>query len=118
MSACWLAQFADTPCDGRPVKAHLIPRQLLAREFPDGFTVEDELGEYTVPLDALIENPSTWVWACGGPMGNGGHHGMLDSRSGHANVLRVPRAMLPRRVEWFAADVGLDWWLDREYGPR
>ena len=114
MSACWLAQFASTPCDGRLVKAHLIPRQLLRRECPNGFTVEDEDGAYTIALDKLIEDRSTWVWACGGPMGDGGHHGMLDQ----SRTLRVPRAMLPRRVEWFAEALGLEWWLDRTYGPR
>lgn len=103
--ACWLREHAVhasgtmPPCAGRLVKAHLIRRQTLEREAP-GFDVWDE---------------RVWVWACGGPLGNAGHHGQLDA--GH-RPLRVPRAALPAEVEVVAAELGLGWWLDREYGPR
>lgn len=39
---------------------------------------------------------------------------MLD----HARTLRIPREGLPGALEEFAAEHGLGWWLDREYGPR
>ena len=100
---CWLAKFRpDVPCDGKLVKAHLIPRQLMRREVRD-----DRLA------DALWDRRG-WVWACGGPTGIGGHHGMLDT----SRTLRVPRLELPVVLEEFAEELGLSWWLDREYGHR
>jgi len=98
---CWLAQFSDTPCDGQLVKVHLLPRQLLKREAPDR-------------AQELIEDPRSWVPACGGPCGNAGHHGQLD----HSRTLRVPRHMLPLGVEEVADELRLSYWLDREYGVQ
>lgn len=96
---CFLARFSDRPCDGRLIKAHLLPRQLLKREGGA----------------AAIADPRSYVMACGGPMGNGGHHGMLDQRG--CRPLRVPRYALPPGVAELADELGLSWWLDREYGP-
>ena len=94
---CWLARFAPaTACSGRLVRVHLLPKQLLRRE----------------GHDVLIPDPRTWVWGCGGPMGNGGHHGMLDQ----SRTLRVPRGALPEELEALAGELGLTWWLEREYG--
>jgi hypothetical protein len=60
---CWLAQFSTKPCEGRLIRAHLIPRQLLKREgHPEA-----------------IDDPRSSVWSCGGIMGNAGHHGMFDA---------------------------------------
>lgn len=102
-ATCWLARFTDTPCQGRLVRAHLIPRQLLKRE---GF-------------GAVIPDPRSWVWACGGVVGSGGHHGALD----YARTLRVPRAALPPGVEQLAVELDgklgrevFAVFLDREYG--
>jgi hypothetical protein len=64
--------------------------------------------------DDLIASHGTWVLACGGPQGNGGHHGAFDQ----ARTIRLPRAAVPPLVEGLALELGLDWWLDREYGPR
>lgn len=86
------------PCDGRLVRAHLIRRQVIRREVGD----------------AHAWDPRCWVPCCGGPTGCGGHHGMLDQ----SRRLRVPRDRLPVGVEEFAAEFGLGWWLDREYGTR
>jgi hypothetical protein len=98
MHGCWIAAtVVDAgPCDGWLVRAHLIPKQLLKREHVD-------------PWD-----PRAWVPVCGGPTGIGGHHGQLD----HSRTLRIPRDALPVMVEEFAAEHGLTWWLEREYGPR
>jgi hypothetical protein len=99
---CWLAAHAvaETPpmpaCHGRLIKAHLIPRQLLKRE----------------GSAKAVEDPRSWVWACGGPMGNAGHHGMLDT----ARTLRIPRDRLPEALEELASELGLGWWLSRTYG--
>src|SRR4051812_26964881 len=94
---CWLAPFSTRPCEGRLIRAHLIPRQLLKRE----------------GLARFIDDPATWVPGCGGITGCSGHHGQLDS----ARTLRVPREALPEALEAFCADHGLLWFLDREYGP-
>lgn len=101
---CWLAQFSDRPCSGRLVRAHLIPRQVLLREL----RAEVSAG--------AISDRRSWVPACGGPQGDGGHHGMLDRPA--VNELRVPRSALPPMLEVFAAEHGLSWFLDRCYGPR
>jgi len=85
------------PCDGELIKAHLLPRQLL-RQTSEG--------------RRAIEDPRSWVWACGGVMGNGGHHGMLDQ----SRRLKLHRDRLPHGVEDLAEELGLVWWLDREYG--
>jgi hypothetical protein len=94
--SCWLAGLSDEPCDGRLVRVHLIPQQVIKRE---------------VRRSAALD-PRTWVWACGGAVGVSGHHGMLD----YARTLRVPRHRLPAALEDFAEETGLGWWLDREYG--
>jgi hypothetical protein len=44
-------------------------------------------------------------------MGNGGHHGMLDT----ARTLRIPLTSLPQGTIELAVELGIDWWLDREY---
>lgn len=98
---CWLAhhglmEHGDEmpPCDGSLVRVHLIPRQLLRRE-------------HLPQLD-----PRTYVYACGGITGGpGGHHALLDS----SRRLRVAYDDLPVKVIEFAAENGLEWYLEREY---
>jgi hypothetical protein len=85
-------------CDGRLVRCHLIPKQLLKRE----------------GHGALRRDERTWVLGCGGPMGNAGHHGMFDT----PRMIRLPRAAIPPALEALAAELGLSWWLDREYGRQ
>ncbi len=97
--ACWLAQFSCFPCDGRLIRAHLLPRHLLRREGNAG----------------AIADPRSWVPACGGPTGCSGHHGIFDY--GSVRTLRVPREALPAGVEELAAELDLGWYLDRKYGP-
>lgn len=105
MTECFLACYGIhesgimPACDGRLVRVHLIPKHLLRREFPKRWR-------------RYAENPRTWVWGCGGVVGNAGHHGMLDQ----SRTLRIPRSSIPREVEEFAAELGLTWYLDREYG--
>ena len=101
-NGCQLARFSDTPCDGELVRVHLIPRQRLRKE----------LGLETAYV--AVRDRATWVWACGGPTGIGGHHGALD----YSRTLRIPREALPPLLEKFAAQHGLEWWLTREYGPK
>jgi hypothetical protein len=99
---CWLAQLPDAgPCDGRLIRAHLLPQQLMKRG--------------GVPRRYLADSRG-WVWACGGPMGLSGHHGKLDSSA--IRPLRIPRGRLPFELEVMAEEIGLAWWLDRRYGER
>jgi hypothetical protein len=99
---CQLAQFSQTPCEGRLIRAHLIPRQLFLRVL--------------LPSQAVkaIYDPRSYVLACGGPTGVGGHHGELD----HSRTLKIPRWAIPETTEALAAEYELTWWLTREYGPH
>ena len=112
------------PCDGALIKAHLIPRQLLKREFRYGVLLEDGQwrkadryeDRYELPwrtADDLCDDMRTWVPCCGGPQGVSGHHGQVDGYQ-----LEVTRDMLPAAVEEFAETFGLGWFLDRRYGLR
>ena len=93
---CFLARFSDRPCEGRLVRTHLIDKQRLKRAGAD-------------PWDER-----SYVLACGGyGYGNEAHHAELDDRR-----LILPRSALPEAVEALAAEVGLEHWLDRRYGPR
>jgi hypothetical protein len=98
--ACWLAAHGvyengdqTPPCEGRLVRVHLIAQQILKREG----------GE---PGD-----PRSYVLACGGLTGVGGHHGDFDS----TRKLRVPYAALPADLRALADELNLDWWLRRNY---
>lgn len=108
MTFCWLARHGVyergpmSPCDGKLIRAHLIPRQLLLRELDAVRAVE------------AIEDPRSWVPACGGPMGNGGHHHMLD----YARTLRIPLENLPDGLWELAEETGLLWWIERTYNER
>lgn len=119
---CFFAHLGG--CDGQLVRGHLIPRQLLKREVRYGIVRENgkwrPLGRNEdkyqlphVPLQQLIDDPRSWVPMCGGPTGIGGHHGRLDT----ARTLRIARCDLPAGLEEFAAETGLEWFLEREYGP-
>jgi hypothetical protein len=87
------------PCDGRLIRAHLIPKQTLRCA---GLTVRGQWSEVY------------WVWACGGVMGQAGHHGMFDS----ARTLRVSREALPTSTVIAARILGLEWWIERTYLPQ
>jgi hypothetical protein len=84
-------------CEGALIRAHLIPQQLLKR-----------WGHHH-----LVNDPATWVWACGGIMGVSGHHGLMD----HSRRLWLPYEAIPSRTIECAKAIGLDWWLEHEYRP-
>lgn len=88
------------PCHGRLRKCHLISQQELKK------TKAYRAGE----LD--LWDPRLWVWGCGGIMGNGGHHHHLDS----SRKLKLPRTAIPAPTEALADELGLGWFLEREYG--
>jgi hypothetical protein len=122
---CWLAEHGVhergpmPPCDGQLVRAHLLPRQHMRKAWA---TIHHLRGSRSPRaaihslthnrLSEYVEDPRGWVAACGGPQGNGGHHAMLDV----ARTLRVPPQELPEGLWHLAAELGLTWWLEREYG--
>lgn len=101
LAICWLGAFGEMEhgdpvpkCDGRLVRCHLITKQVIER------------------AGGKVWDRRAWVWGCGGPTGIAGHHGMLDS----SRTLHIPRQFLPAGTEELALELGLLWWLDREYG--
>lgn len=92
--SCWLAQFSEARCDGRLERAHLIRAQKIR-----GLVSRDPL---------VVWDNRVWRWACHR------HHVMRDQQ----RTLRVPRSAIPAETERWAADNGLLWWLDAEYGER
>jgi hypothetical protein len=93
---CQLARFSDVPCEGRLVRCHLIPQQVIRRELRAMF----KTGPAKRDLENIVWDPRTWVWACGGfGHGNMGHHGLLDNPGG----IEPPWDALPDGVIEFAA---------------
>lgn len=90
---CWLREFAPhrvRECRGRMDPAHLIDRHRLKLE----------------GREDLIPDGRTWVRACRR------HHTLFDSYA-----FPVPRTALPEPFLALMAELGLDWWVDRRYGP-
>lgn len=85
-----------SPCQGQLIRAHLLPARELRKVGHD-------------PRD-----PRSWVYACGGIVGLGGHHGLFDG----PKRLRLRREAIPAGTEELAEWLGLGWFLDREFGPR
>lgn len=120
---CFFANRPDVgPCSGQLIRGHLIPRQLLKREFRWGCVYEGgswwklERGEeqHGLPyrsVDDLIADERSWVAICGGLHGSSGHHGMLDT----ARTLRIGREELPEDFVTFCEELGLGWYIDRTY---
>jgi hypothetical protein len=71
---CFFADWDVGPCDGQLVRAHLVKRQALRR----------------AGHAEAITDPRSFVWCCGGPQGNGGHHGKLDSGQLRVGIERLP----------------------------
>jgi hypothetical protein len=77
MPECFFAHLGG--CEGRLVKAHLVPKQTLKREFRTRSVFADipVIGEDAV--DRAVWDTRCWRWMCGGPTGIGGHHGAYDA---------------------------------------
>jgi hypothetical protein len=123
MPECWFASLPGAgPCDGRLRRCHLIPKNTLKNEFRWGVVRVGSVWEKAHPVEnpawerrdlfALQTDRRCWVYGCGGPMGQGGHHGAFKPDGPRP----VPRGRLPEGLEEFAAELGLVWWLDRTYG--
>jgi hypothetical protein len=72
---CFFAHLGG--CEGRLVKAHLVPKSVLKREWQTAryhgrLSTEVHIGD-------MIDDCRCWRWMCGGlGYGNSGHHGMYD----------------------------------------
>lgn len=110
-------------CSGQLVRAHLIKRQVLTREFKHGCVYEGgqwwplERGEdqhdlQFRSLDDLISDERSWVAMCGGPMGDGGHHGVAYPDGWQ---LVITREELPESFVEFCEELGLGWYIQRTY---
>jgi hypothetical protein len=94
MPKCWFSMLPDAgPCDGRLVRCHLIPRQTIRREAVGALPRGVELRDGERPLDSIARTLAD------GPR-------------------PIARHRLPPGLEEFAAELGLEWWLDYTYGPR
>jgi hypothetical protein len=102
---CWFAEVLGPPagaCDGQLVRAHLVPKQALKREMG---------GMDGIDRATLLWDARSWVWACGGPTGIGGHHGMFD-----CGRIAVPPEKLPPGLREYLAELGLEWMIERYFG--
>jgi hypothetical protein len=104
MPECFFAHLGG--CEGRLVKAHLIPKQRIKREA--FYRFKEDWGHKR--LREHIWDPRCWAWMCGGPTGIGGHHGQFDAKQ-----IRLNYVELPSGVKEFAEEYGLEWSLERDY---
>ena len=88
-------------CEGRLVRAHLIPKQRIKREV---------LSISYNRTREILWDPRCWRWMCGGLTGLGGHHGQFDNKQ-----IRIRYDELPAAVKEYAAQYGLEWSLERDY---
>jgi hypothetical protein len=100
--SCWFEYLGG--CDGRLVKAHLIPKQRIKREVRVPVTVGYGINE-------VVWDERCWTWMCGGPTGIGGHHGAFDAKQ-----IRIQPWDLPPSLLEYAQEYGLEWCLERDYG--
>lgn len=115
-ASCWFAELPNAgPCDGKLVKCHLVTKQTLRKDVWANRTRE-ALVASGVPLpktrQQLFNDPRAWVYGCGGPIGQGGHHGQYKPDGPRP----IARHLLPPEVEEFARELRIVWWLDRTYG--
>jgi hypothetical protein len=75
---------------------HLITKDRIKRHGP--YDVACTLGE-------ILSDPRLGVWGCRR------HHGLVDGR-----LIVLRRAEVPAHVEEVAAELGLEWCLDRDFG--
>jgi hypothetical protein len=108
-ATCWLARLSEKPCGGAMTKAHILSKQAIRKEiWNPAQAVGDVPESFPATLRELQDDPRCWVPACWA------HHQALDI----ARTLRITREQLPAAVEDFAAQYGVVWILDREYGER
>lgn len=68
-------------CEGRLVRAHLIPKQSLRREIAENFWEAGDIRPVARARARLsVYDGRCWRWMCGGVTGIGGHHGAFDAK--------------------------------------
>lgn len=92
MSECWFAHVSECEfrADGRPDRMHLIPAQRLRKAGLKRKQVQD---------DRFIR------------LGCRKHHHQFDQ-----GFISITRDEVPRETEEAAAEYGVTWSLDRDYG--
>ena len=101
MPECFFAHLGG--CEGRLVKAHLIPKQALKRELATKLW-KGGMGQVDAREAAigLAWDGSVWRWMCGGPTGLGGHHGQFDAK-------QIRLDGLPEDLVGFLREWDLEW---------
>jgi hypothetical protein len=70
---CFFAHLGG--CEGRLVKAHLVPKQTIRREL-----VHRKPKALYVDPEEIVWDSRCWRWMCGGwGYGSSGHHGAYDA---------------------------------------
>lgn len=107
---------------------HVCAKSVLKREFPHGaYVYEDGSVDRVLAEHRRVIAPNAgevngvrvlalddilWDGRNGVPVARW-HHDALEHRT-----RTIPRAVLPPAVEEFAAELGLEWLIERTYGPR
>jgi hypothetical protein len=112
MSRCFFREFAPAglrECQGPMQRHHVIKKQTIKRLFPQlpMFATDEEVRENKRRLAAAQKDDRDLLWACKR------HHDLHEK----AKRIPVPREELPEAVELFAADYGLVYELERQFGP-
>lgn len=80
MPECYFAHLGG--CEGRLVKAHLIPKQSLKRELYYR-ALKNGMHKSVAREEAanVVWDARCWRWVCGGyGYGSEGHHGQVDAK--------------------------------------
>lgn len=105
-SVCWLAQFTNTPCNGRLQRVHLISKQRIKRALRSG-AGRLRAEHMELSADEIVWDDRAWVPGCEA------HHHMLDQ----SRKLQIPRWAISPATEQYAREYGLMVFLELEYGP-
>jgi hypothetical protein len=98
MPKCFFAHLGG--CEGRLVKAHLVPKSRL----------KQELRQRHIAINDVIWDERCWRFMCGGITGIGGHHGAYDAKQ-----IRIPREQVPPDLVAFLAEYELGWMVERYF---
>lgn len=123
MPECFFASLPGAgPCEGkRIVRCHLVTRQELRRAWKAFHHRAGQPGPGRRPwptehrsLQALVDDPRTWVWGCGVSSAHPGHHGQFkpDGPKG------IPLSLLPEGYTRLMAELGLWWYVERTFNRR
>jgi hypothetical protein len=83
-------------CEGRLVKAHLVPKSRLKVEL--NWNIQSHHGR--------LWDSRCWRWMCGGPTGIGGHHGAYDA-------YQIRLHAWPEDFLEFLREYDIEWMADR-----